>query len=323
MIFSTKQIRHLFVLKNKVATKADLANLGDYTVTKVFDGDGPAIHVTYMGYNNVTHTDVIPIDNIRRITFAPYHKLRTALPSVTITAGGAGVVGTEYLLTLRFPEYISLTPEEDFVKTISFVFTSTGGNIATQAKAAIDAAFARDHNNLITTTVVDATKVKITSNEQAWRLGLMENRPVRCFVQGLKSYASGVESTWATATDSTDVTVAFMKNGYITADLEYFCMGARGDQYRQVGFPHTIDTEYVITKADARSKEYDYITIHYFYQGEGFINDYSEKVIQFVSEGKLEGNYTTGDPIYDLEQWLLTNVKADIKVGTTHFTPMN
>ena len=322
MMFSTKQIRHLFVLKNMVRDAASLADVGDFYVTKVFTADGPAMHVTYMGHGSVTHSDLIPIGNIRRITYAPYHTLRTALPAVTITAGGAGVVGTEYLLTLRFPEYISLTPEEDFVKTISFVFTSTGGNIAAQLKAAIDAAFARDHNNLITTTVVDATNVTITSNEQPWRLGLMENRPVRCIVSGLKSFAAGVESTWGTVADATDVTTAFMKNGYITADLEYFCMGARGDQYRQVGFPHTIDTEYVLTKTDARTKEYDYITIHYFYQGEGFINDYSEKVIQFVAEGIDEADYAEGDPIFDLEQWMLANVNEDITVGTSHFTPI-
>lgn len=322
MMFSTKQVRHLFVLKNKVATKALLADLGDYFVTKVFSADGPAMHISYMGSGNVTHTDLVPISNIRRINYSPYRTLRTALPAVTITASGAGVVGTEYIATLRFPEFISLTPEEDMTKTISFIFTSTGGDIATQLKAAIDSAFSRDHNELITTTRVDATHVKITSNEQPWRLGLMENRPIRCIVQGLKAFTAGVESTWGTAADSSDVDVAFMKNGYMTADLEYFCMGARGDYYRQNGFPHTIDTEYVITKSDAKTKEYDYITIHYFFQGEGINNDYSEKVLQFVAEGVTDFSYETGDPIYDLEQWLLANVTADITVGTTHFAPM-
>lgn len=322
MMFSTKQVRHLFVLKNKVATKALLADLGDYFVTKVFSADGPAMHFSYMGYNNVTHTDLIPISNIRRINYSPYHTLRKALPAVTITASGAGVVGTEYLLTLRFPEFISLTPEEDMTKTISFIFTSTGGNIATQLKAAIDTAFARDHNELITTAVVDATKVKITSNEQPWRLGLMENRPIRCIVQGLKAFTAGVESTWGTAADSSDVTVAFMKNGYVTADLEYFCMGARGDYYRQNGFPHTIDTEYVITKTDAKTKEYDYIDIHYFFQGEGLNNDYSEKVITFVAEAVDGADYETGDPIFDLEYWL-DNTANLTDATTSHFSPAN
>lgn len=322
MMFSTKQVRHLFVLKNKVATKALLADLGDYFVTKVFSADGPAMHISYMGAGNVTHTDLVPIANIRRINYSPYHTLRTALPAVTIAASGAGVVGTEYIATLRFPEFISLTPEEDMTKTISFIFTATGGDIATQLKAAIDSAFSRDHNALITTTKVDETHVKITSNEQPWRLGLMENRPIRCIVQGLKAFTAGVESTWGTAADSSDVTVAFMKNGYMTADLEYFCMGARGDYYRQNGFPHTIDTEYAITKTDAKTKEYDYITLHYFFQGEGLNNDYSEKVLQFVAEGVTDAPYAEGDPIFDLEQWLLTNVTEDITIGTSHFAPV-
>ena len=59
------------------------------------------------------------------------------------------------------------------------------------------------------------------------------------------------------------------------ADLEYFAMGERGDQYRGMGYPDVIDTEYKIDT----TKTYDVINIHYAYKGANQNSHKSEKEI--------------------------------------------
>ena len=328
MNFSTNQVRHFYVLKNKKSTAAGCTEVGDFCPELVINDSGKAIHIAYRGFGGLTHTDLIPVANIRRINFSPYTKLREALPAVKVGWTSTEVtVGNEYLLNFRFPQFISLAMEEDYTKSVNFIY-ATGSTFGTQLKAAIDTAFANDPYNLITVTLDETDSsdlhIIITSNEQPWKRGIMESRTNKALVYGLKEYTPArVQTSWGTVSDATSVATGYIKNGKRIADLEYFCMGERGDMYRNVGWPNVVETEYVITPTEARVGEYDVIDIHYFYQGEGLNNDYSEKVITFVAEGIDADEYTTGDPIYDLEQWLLTNVKADIEVGTTHFTPAN
>ena len=62
------------------------------------------------------------------------------------------------------------------------------------------------------------------------------------------------------------------------ADLEYFLMGERGDQYRKIGWPNTIYTTYL---ADP-SKEYNTIDIEFSYQGPGEDIQKSKKSVTLV-----------------------------------------
>ena len=325
MNFSTNQVRHFYVLKNKQSTAAACTTVGDFCPELVVHDGSSAIHIAYRGYGGLTHTDLIPVANIRRINRSPYHKLREALPAVKIAYTTAQLtVGNEYLLNFRFPQFISLAMEEDYTKSVSFIY-QTGSTFAVQLKAAIDTAFANDPYNLITvtedTTDPSDLHVIITSNEQPWKRGIMESRTNKALVYGLKQYTPArVQSTWGTVTDATSVSTGYIKNGKKIADLEYFCMGERGDLYRNVGWPNVVETEYVITPTEARVGEYDVIDIHYFYQGEGLNNDYSEKVITFVAAGIDEDNYTTGDPIFDLEYWL-DNTAGVTDASTSHFSP--
>jgi len=325
MNFSTNQVRHFYVLKNKKSTAAGCTAVGDFCPELVINDSGKAIHIAYRGFGGLTHTDLIPVANIRRINFSPYAKLREALPAVKVGWTSAEVtVGNEYLLNFRFPQFISLAMEEDYTKSVNFIYV-TGSTFGTQLKAAIDTAFANDPYNLITVTLDETDNndlhIIITSNEQPWKRGIMESRTNKALVYGLKEYTPArVQTSWGTVSDATNVATGYIKNGKRIADLEYFCMGERGDMYRNVGWPNVVETEYVITPTEARVGEYDVIDIHYFYQGEGVNNDYSEKVITFVGAGLEAENYTTGDPLFDLEAWLSTNSIIPT-VTTSHFAP--
>ena len=123
--------------------------------------------------------------------------------------------------------------------------------------------------------VTDIDSIRITEVEQPWRLGVMAQTPVYFTVQPVAVMVNGDERIWATVTEGTNGTIA---NGKKIADLEYFCMGERGDVYRNIGWPHNIPTTYL---ADPTVK-YNVIDIHYAYVGSNEGVQKSEKTITLV-----------------------------------------
>ena len=125
------------------------------------------------------------------------------------------------------------------------------------------------------TLVTDIDSIRITEVEQPWRLGVMAQTPVYFTVQPVAVMVNGDERIWATVTESTNGTIA---NGKKIADLEYFCMGERGDIYRGVGFPNNIPTTYLVDS----TVKYNVIDIHYAYVGSNENVQKSEKTITLV-----------------------------------------
>ena len=133
------------------------------------------------------------------------------------------------------------------------------------------------------TLVTDIDSIRITEVEQPWRLGVMAQTPVYFTVQSVPVTVNGDERHWATLTEGTSGSIG---NGKLIADLEYFCMGERGDIYRGVGFPNSIPTKYMV---DA-SKKYYVLDIHYAYVGSNEAVQKSEKDITIVCADKAELN---------------------------------
>lgn len=130
-----------------------------------------------------------------------------------------------------------------------------------------------------TTLVTDIDSIRITEVEQPWRLGIMEQTPVYFTVQPTTVFVNGDDRIWGTVTEGKNGTVG---NGKAIADLEYFCMGERGDVYRGVGFPHNIPTTYLVDP----SKTYYVFDIHYAYVNSNEAVQKSEKTITIVSTDK-------------------------------------
>lgn len=123
--------------------------------------------------------------------------------------------------------------------------------------------------------VVDIDSIRITEVEQPWKLGVMAQTPVYFTVQPTTITVNGDERIWATVTDSTNGTLG---NGKNIADLEYFCMGERGDIYRGIGFPNNIVTTYLVDP----TVKHNVIDIHYAYVGSNESVQKSEKTITLV-----------------------------------------
>lgn len=132
----------------------------------------------------------------------------------------------------------------------------------------------------VTNTLIDDIDgIRITEVEQPWRLGVLAQTPVYFTVQPTTIFVDGDDRTWGTVVEKVNGTVG---NGKNIADLEYFCMGERGDIYRGIGFPDNITTTYLVDP----SKAYYTLDIHYACAGSNEAVQKSEKTITIVSAVK-------------------------------------
>lgn len=144
------------------------------------------------------------------------------------------------------------------------------------------------------THVTDIDSIRITEVEQPWRLGVMAQTPVYFTVQPTTVLVNGDERIWGTVTDNEDA--GTIDNGKKIADLEYFCMGERGDIYRGVGFPHNIPTTYLVDP----TVKYNVIDIHYAYVGSNESVQKSEKTITLVVPKVGANNQTSNKLANDI-----------------------
>lgn len=128
--------------------------------------------------------------------------------------------------------------------------------------------------------VADIDSIRITEVEQPWRLGVMSQTPVYFTVQPVEIIVDGDERVWGTVEMGTNGTIG---NGKVIADLEYFCMGERGDIYRGTGWPNNIPTTYLIDP----NKTYNVLDIHYAYVGSNESVQKSEKTITIACADKI------------------------------------
>ena len=154
----------------------------------------------------------------------------------------------------------------------------------------------------------DATKIVITEKPQEWSLGIKKEERVLFDVFPTTVYDNADDVIWGTVENTTPPTKVVdteseedpqplianpaldvsgadqnaLGNGQRIADLEWFCMGERGDQYRMVGWPKFIPTTYMVNP----SAEYYVLELHHAFTDTG-VNSYrSEKDITFVSTSK-------------------------------------
>lgn len=164
------------------------------------------------------------------------------------------------------------------------------------------------------TLVTDIDSIRITEVEQPWRLGVMAQTPVYFTVQPVAVMVNGDERIWGTVTDNEDA--GTIDNGKKIADLEYFCMGERGDIYRGIGFPHNIPTTYLIDP----SVKYNVIDIHYAYVGSNESVQKSEKTITLVVPKVGANNQTSNKLANDIISAIntatgLTIATLDVSAG--------
>lgn len=130
-----------------------------------------------------------------------------------------------------------------------------------------------------------AEGITIQEKAQDWSLGIETQEPVLFNAVSTTVYCNGSDVQWGVTTTeipkASDVTPGDngIGNGHKIADMEWFCMGERGDQYRMMGYPNYIPTKYLVDP----EKEYHVLDIHYAFTDEGTHSYRSEKDLSIVS----------------------------------------
>ena len=159
--------------------------------------------------------------------------------------------------------------------TITFTYVPT---------AEVPASYNSGSGKYQASAISSPTKLIIAEMSQVgeWSLGTKQYTPVYFEVIPTTVTDSTLgEVEWGTVSEYTDYNEV-VGNGYNYADLEYFCMGERGDQYRNVGWPKSIPTKYFVNPANT----YYSLDIHYAYQGTCEDIQKSEKTITILATAK-------------------------------------
>jgi hypothetical protein len=304
-IFSTNQARHLYVA---TAYKTPNVIASDAAGSIAVKGDTAKSHMyfEYMGKGGLLRSDLIDVKNIMYAKATKADKMARKLKAVTVTLKGEPVGGQDYILKVAFRQFAGMSDEDIYTK-FGMVHATTGmsaSDFYKELALSLVKNFSREATELVKFTLTDGegTAVPVTATtkasdlagtykalvigevEQEWTLGIKPQVPVYFDVLPGTVTVGGDEVVWG------EVEVAesaeTVKNGKAIADLEYFCMGERGDQYRKINWPNNIDTKYMVDE----TKEYHVLDIHYAYVGSNEAVQKSEKDITIVCADMAELN---------------------------------
>lgn len=284
MLFSVNQASHLYVVKS-VPESDSVVNVGDILV-KTTD-DGKNMYFSYMGEGGLLRSDLIPVENVIAYSYKTAKSLKTPLKKATVVLNNKisanPVAGQDYILRVKYSigsidnqyikygavhGFVGMTPEEFYKK----MYESLTANFKREAESAFEFTY-------------DANGVYITELEPKWVLGTYPQRPVDFEISVDTIVADGAEGPWGEVTVETpkelDENNSYPNSKKI-ADFEYFCMGERGDQYRNYNWPNVIPTKYMVDATDTAG--YDVINIHYAYTGSNESVQKSEKDIFLVGK---------------------------------------
>lgn len=299
-VFSTNQNRQLFVVNNVVTVDeefkpSDLTNLGDTAMQELTPKDSQSQVLTefyylHKGYGDIMRSDLITVRNVRCWHATPNSALDMPLKAVKVELdsainGGNPIPGQEYVIKINVNEFLSMSDESKL--TIVASYTAKQNDTAKDLYIGLAANLFRTvkRNKLVNIYLdqtlierVDSKNVPYASGnpittassiliEEAdpsadWELGVAQIKRTRFEVSGGDIISNGMKAAAFTIAEDTPVGNP-ISGTYALADLEYFCMGERADQYRNVSWPKVIPTKYMV---DVTSK-YDVLDIEYFYKG--------------------------------------------------------
>ena len=305
-VFSTNQVRQLYVVDNVVSSESALATAGDVLAKKI----GDDIYFKYVGaLGDTMRTDIINQKQLIYTSVATSDKLAYKLKGQKITLnpnvnGGKPIEGRDYILRVLFSEYIGISPVDKTLKygTVHITPGMTASDFYAEMAYSLMQSQKKEPNPIMyvavivsgtfegnvisdTDTLQDVKDmgtiegIVIFEAGQPWHLGVMPQGVIKIDAQVTRITYNGDDSIfWGVVEDATMPSSYVLPEGQKIADLEYFCMGERGDQYRNAGWPNVIPTKYLVDP----TAEYDLYTIHYAYVGEGTHQEKSEKDIQFA-----------------------------------------
>lgn len=297
-MFSINQVRHLFVAKSPKSANTAVTAVGDLSP---FGETGKYLYFKHFGYGGEVATDKIDVQNIMYAKLTKGDTLNTKLFKHTLTVTTA-VAGQVYTVKVFVKNYIGIGEQDTVTKVAVYRAKSgdTASDIAAGLRKAMRATLGFQKSELsaeatdgdaknvalykeqIFTVTGTGADVVFTEIEPYWELGKFPAGHVASIPEGgvflmdIQDEAGVPTADWGTVKYAKDSDLK--DSGKKLADLEYFCMGARGDEYRGMGYPRNITTKYQIDP----ETEYDVIDIHYAYVGSNESVQKSEKDLTIV-----------------------------------------
>lgn len=272
--FSTNQVMQFYV----VDSAADIEIL-PYKDEKAFK-----INFTKLGVTSDK------IENVEWAKFTKSTALKTKAKKMTVTFAGDVVIGEDYAVKVSYPEVGGAGVESWTTKT-AVVHAGKGATKATVVAELI----AQLTKVLGVDEVLNVAPVEggfaITANvaNVKYERGI---RPIAIpdFNVTVNQITDEGELTnWAILDENQQIPVESvdtgLASGYKLADMEYFAMGERGDEYRMAAYPNHIVTDYKIKE----DQNYGVYNVHYSYKGYNTQSHKSEKdlVIAVLNDAAL------------------------------------
>ena len=318
--FSVNQVHHFYVVipeenggyQTSVTATSPVGTIG--AITSVDDLRGKEVFFSYKGAKSVRTSDFIQINNIGYAKAIPASDMVTVMKKVEVTLdstvnSGAPISGQDYVLSITFKNFFSSGDASQYFKDAAVHATAnmSASDFYEAMVNSLNAAFSREPGATKTSNpylkfsikekggsgddATDAVAIVIEEKAQDWALGTKKARRIMFDVEPTTVYTGGDDVVWGVVTNTTPtkanavVGTNAIGNGQQIADLEWFCMGERGDQYRKVGWPNIIPTQYLVNP----NTQYHVLEIHYAFTDTG-VNSYrTEKEITIVAPATADG----------------------------------
>lgn len=222
-----------------------------------------SVYFTYKGPKGMLRSDLIKPDQVMSATVTTAEAQRIPLHDVTVTFDASKlVVGEDYQVKIVISQFQDMAEDSLYYKygVAHCGKADTAETMIAKLAESLEKNFARELTKFFEFEATGTTLV-IRELAQDWNLGLMPKQGVNFSVYVDEVVVDGVEEKWGTVEKEASTT-RYITNGYTLADMEYFYMGERGDQYRMFAAPQDrIPTKYLINP----EAEYDVVNIHYYF----------------------------------------------------------
>jgi hypothetical protein len=324
-MYNVNQVNQLFVVKDVKTGNDEPAVAGDIKVcTHGPVGEAPEMmYFKYIGVNDTPiRTDLVPLKVVLGSHDLRYKKTLAsemvdtmASAKITISSDTDDIIaGETYGFKVILPHLYDEGDESIYTKYayVKAVSGDTDESMARKLAQSLYINLDRYHKDDIfnvyygATQITEnnknaalsgATDISIVAVPQPWERGLMPQTKISFEISWNPITKEDVDyMEWmsvAMGSANAGVTIPTVGNGKKIADLEYFLMGERGDQYRMMGWPNYVKTNYMVDP----TKTYDVISIHYSFIGHNEDNKRGEKDLTFVIDTALEKTAALEDDI--------------------------
>lgn len=198
--------------------------------------------------------------------------IKFAIESTTATNAGFKVTQEDGFTVIR----ASLTADKKTIKDLKDLVAANPGIAEMITVTGTDIATVQSEVTPVALVGGDASGLIVEEAPQEWILGTFPQVPVNFTLMPDSIVVNGDDRIWGLV--EKQASTNSIPDGHKIADLEYFCMGERGDVYRMMGFPNVIRTKYLVDP----DLKYNTIDIHYAYVGPNEAVQKSEKDITIV-----------------------------------------